>query len=266
MNMDVESKSLTGFSFETCRNLIDEVRVFFGKQGILAPKTANEASGTGEAEHAEGGTAAGLDMFAIRKEQAQQAFFLSVNGVDDVASCLHNFTEGLHSLHEDIASYAGRNLEIGEDVRRKISQFNVSIAKATGLMEGNRGKRIEAACKEKVTVDEQRRELGGQLGKLISERLMDGVMEPIYEDPRPAYEFIVQKINGFLAQWGIVTIDIKAGEPMNYELPCTVMPGSEEGTEEQHGTIREVHHFPYVWNEDREDLLPVWHGSVSVWR
>lgn len=266
MDTDVEGKELPKISFESLKKHLAEIRDFFSKRGIFAPETDQVASGAGESESADGCTAQGLGMFVISKEQAQPAFFLSVNGIDDVLSRLHDFTDGLHSLHDEIASYAESNMGIGEDVRRKITQFNVSVAKASGVMEGNRGKKIEAACREKISVDELRQELGTQLGKLIGEKLMDGVMEPIYEDPRPAYQFIVQKMNEFLAHWGVITIDLKAGEPMDYELPCTVMPDIEDGTDEQHGKIREVHHFPYVWNEARKDPLPVWHGSVSVWR
>lgn len=259
---------LPAFSFASCGSLLEKIRRFFKDRGLFV----SGLSGRTQAEDVPGAEApgdageGGLSAFQIGREASAPAFYLNINGTEDVERYLQLFVLDMEDLHKAIAAYAEQNADLDEESRGKVSRLNVRILRAKDLMGNRRGKKILENCRAKLTVEEQRQEMAREIGKLLSEWVMQKVLDPIYEEPSPVYAFVLQKINAFLAHWGVMTLPMQEGERMDYDLPCDVLEGSEEGAEGQHETIRKIYHYPYVWKEDREDLLPVWNGSVSLWR
>ena len=253
---------LKPFSQEECKKLLADMGAYFSKKGIFIDlgKTAktNNVIVTDEVSSGD------FDQFLIAEEEAAPAFFLQINGISDIENCVRSLAGDLDSLHEVIANYAEQN-SLEEDVRKKITLINVQISRAKGAL-SSRGKKLVNDCREKNSVEEQRREAANVFGKVLKERFLEGAMDPIYTERKNVYDFVLQEMNKFLAKWGVQTLPLKVGNLMNYELPCDIIPGSEVGTAEQHDRIREIHRLPYVWCEDREDKLPIWNGQVSVWR
>lgn len=260
--------ALKPFSWENARQLAQTVEAYFSQKGIfidLSDKANLHDDKTTDAES--GGALSGnltLDNFLISPEKAAPAFFLQLNGIGDIGQCMERLAMDLEKLHSAIADYAEQN-NLEEDVRKKITLINTHVSRAKGAL-SSRGKKLVNDCREKNSVEEQRREAASVISKVFKERLLEGAMDPIYEERKNVYGFVLRKLNEFLASWGAQTLSLNAGEPMNYDLPCDLLPGSEAGTAEQHDTIREIHRLPYVWNDGLEDKLPLWNGLVSVWR
>jgi len=263
----VGNTELSAFDFQECRNLLENLREYFVQRGIFVSQSSRVVSSdtktavTGDADVAE----LQLTQFAVSEDIASLAFYLNINNINDVESYISRFVGDLEKLHGEIAAYAEQNGELNETERRKISLINTNVSKTKGVL-GSRGRKLLADCREKNSVEEQRSETAKMFGKIIQEKLLTGAMDPIYEDRRLEYGFVLRKLNEFLARWGIMTLSLQVGSEMDYEMPCEVLPGSEEGAEGEHGTIRKIHRLPYVWREDRSDLLPVWNGQVSLWR
>lgn len=256
------------FSWEDCRRLVQEVGEYFSGKGIFIDLSDNADLRGDKATDVESSNTIScelsLDNFLISPEESSPAFFLQLNGIGDIEQCMERLSRDLERLHSTISDYAEQN-SLEEDVRKKVTLINVHVSRAKGALT-SRGKKLVSDCRGKNSVDEQRREAAGVIGKVFKERLFEGAMDPIYEERQHVYGFVLRKLNEFLAHWGVQTLTLKTGDPMNYDLPCDILPGSEEGTAEQHDTIREIHRLPYVWNEGREDNLQIWNGLVSVWR
>ena len=259
------ASELKPFMIEDCSRLLAEMAVYFSEQGIFVDLGENVDLNNNGVDGTESAHEISLEQFVIPPESAAPAFFLKINGVGDVETCLDRLSGDLEKLHQDIANYAEQN-SLEEEIRKKVTLINVHVSKAKGSLPG-RAKKLITSCREKNSVGEQRREAASVLGKVFKERIMDGAMDPIYTERKSAYGFVLRKLNDFLAKWGVQTLALNVGDLMDYEqFPCEILQGSEEGAAEQHDKIREIHRFPYVWHEERKDKLPLWDGQVSVWR
>lgn len=260
------ASELKPFAIEDCNQLLAEMAVYFSEQGIFVDLGENVDLNNDGVDGTESAHGISLEQFLIPPESAAPAFFLKINGIGDVETCLERLSGDLGKLHQVIADYAEQN-SFEEEVRKKVTLINTHVSRARGIL-SSRAKKLMASCREKNSVEEQRREAASVLGKVFKERIMDGAMDPIYTERKSAYGFVLRKLNEFLSKWGVQTLALNVGDFMDYELPCEILPGSEEGSAEQHDKIREIHRFPYVWHEEREDKLPLplWNGLVSVWR
>lgn len=258
------ASELKPFTIEDCSLLLAEMAAYFSQQGIFIDLGGNTNLNNDGMNGTDSANEISLEQFLIPPESAAPAFFLGINGVGDVETCLERLSGDLEKLHQDIANYAEQN-SLEEEIRKKVTLINVHVSKAKGSLPG-RAKKLITSCREKNSVGEQRREAASVLGKVFKERIMDGAMEPIYAERKSVYGFVLRKLNEFLANWGVQTLSLNVGDCMNYDLPCEILPGSEDGTVEQHDKIRKIDRFPYVWHEAREDKLPIWNGQVSVWR
>lgn len=258
------ASELKPFAIEDCSRILAEMAVYFSQQGIFVDLGGNADLNNAGVDGTESAHEISLEQFFISPESSAPAFFLNINGVGDVETCLERLSEDLDALHRVIADYAEQN-SFEEEIRKKVTLINTHVTRAKGIL-SSRAKKLMASCREKNSVEEQRREAASILGKVFKERIMDGAMAPIYTERKSAYSFVLRKLNEFLAKWGVQTLALNVGDFMDYELPCEILPGSEEGSAEQHDKIREIHRFPYVWHEERKDKLPLWDGLVSVWR
>ena len=122
--------------------------------------------------------------------------------------------------------------------------------------------------KEAETINELQEEIQG-LFSLIMEKyiifvLIDALYERLKNGNSNIYKEVLKKLNKFLQDNGVYTLNIKAGDLMDPECMEATFDSAKNITEDEskYDTISEIRRYPYYF----EDEVKIIDGKVKVWR
>ena len=258
--------------FFQLQKVAEEIKKKFLDWGILT-SLVTDAESSNDNRSTVNSSKGWLQFFIVRN--SAEAFYKSIGNLADVRLKVEEFELDLDSLHEKLARFAEQNETLNEEMRKKVTRLNAGVSRAKKAMVV-RGKSLMRECAENCsTVEELQKVVTKMFAKLIEEKLLDGIMLPLYEGMsvgfNNVYAFILQKLNEFLMKWGVITVEINVGDKMNDALYVIYQPTSDSQNnhtkdKKLQETVKEILHFAYIFNSRTEQPYIIWNGAVSIWR
>ena len=251
-------------------NLLSELQQFFRKLGIIMPRRIDKKENSEEDVQ----KSQWIKHFIIQTDET--AFYLQIDSPDDIKELNHKLADSLQSLQRSLKDFQNKNENLEESLRKKIKSFiSILLNAINKLTRGALKTELKKASENCNAVDQLRKESGRLYAKFIEDDLLDNIMYPLYEglrhDPNEeVYLFVVEKMNQFLANLGVMTSQVNEGDRWDDDLPYKI---SEETNAEQYKTtneqeqyiIKAVLRYAYVFQENKgEDNRQIDDGEVIV--
>ncbi len=251
-------------------NLLSELQQFFRKLGIIMPRRVDTKENSAEDVQ----KSQWIKHFIIPTDE--KAFYLQIDSPDDIKELNHKLADSLQSLQKSLKDFQNKNENLEESLRKKIQSFISILSNAIKkLTRGALKTELKKASETCNAVKQLREESGRLYAKFIKDDLLDNIMYPSYEglrhDPNEeVYLFVVETMNQFLANLGVMTIQVNEGDRLNDDLPYKI---SEETKAEQYKTtneqeqdiIKAVLRYAYVFQENKGgDNRQIADGEVIV--
>ncbi len=205
-----------------------------------------------------------IKRFIVRS--SEKPIFQKLNGADDIKDLLEDIN--------DLAKAMGNSIDdIVQSYEEQLKNDQVveTIDMISRLVQKFR-KALNARVKkfhvdDAVTVDEMQSDFFDLISKILKENLIERIIPAIYEGMKignvEIYDLILGKINNFLSAMGIRTLEIEAGQKINYDF-CRPTESEENSTDDYRlkEVIKEIRQLPYIFDEDHI----VVEGEVIGWR
>lgn len=184
-----------------------------------------------------------IAAFSLPKPTTEEAFFRG--GAAAVRGKIAQSIQGLDALMIDV-----QRLPLKEDAG---NSFLKNLRQTKTALEKLDQKFNFAGCDE----DELSERVTDKFFKIIGDNILDNIMPGIYRGGRDAagYEAFLQKLNSYLIQHGIYTLDISPGATITGNISDHIEPPILKPTMNaaDDGKIDEVELLPYFMNYEDDD-------------
>ena len=259
------TQELAPFKVSDAEELLTRVRALFRDKGILLPTRVQPKTDKPK-EKSDG---AWIKAFIIPSKA--QAFYLAIKSPNDLDTVLiANLDQKLSALKSDIDRFVDDNkLELDPNIRSKLETFATGhISKAKKFLNFGVKKNLRG-CN---TIEEMREAAGRGCVTLLKEHLLDRIMTPLYEGlhddhEQAAYLYVLDKVNGFLSELGVCTVNVEVGEKISEDMPYDLMKSDRYITDdpEQKDMVKEIVRYAYAFEENKgADNLQIMDGEVMV--
>ena len=264
-------EELIQYDLATMENLLERVKAFFLAKGImLTKKFAGEQSEQAEEVDA----AQRIKAFVI--QAGAPAFYLDINSPDDIPTINAELENKLSDLQSKLKTFLQNNSDMDANLADKINTFATSVlVQARKAIRFGLKKALLTNSKNCNTVAELQTAAGRCYGDFLKKEIFERIMVPLYEGLKQtpkenAYLYVLGELNNFLADLGIMTVDISVGEIYDENLPY--IPAEESNSpqyittnEAEKGIVREILRYAYVFQEEKgEENCQIMEGEVIV--
>ena len=199
-----------------------------------------------------------LKPFRIQQNLQKKAFYLQINSPDDVKVWNKVAIDKIEELHTNLGKLIGNNDSIldadAKDKVKKLKSNVIRLKKALNV-------KAKSMTKECASVDDLREHARDAYISLFKGKLIEPILEPIYGGMRQkrsqVYPLILKYINDFMADFGVVTFEVHAGQVNDYEHNPYIPeePTETEDTQDLSlkDVIKSVNTYAYVFYEE-DDL------------
>ena len=266
-------KDLKAFNMTEVQSLLERVMEYFISVGIRIEKNFDSGGAETTSENKADETQ-WIRFFVI--QPTESAFYLQINSPDDISEINKDLERKLKNLQSELKRFLENNNELAEDLKSKINTFATSaLVKAQQFVVRGGLKKLVDVAKNCNSVDEIRGEAGKRYADFIKKELLDRIVFPLYDGLRmnpkeEAYRYVLNKTNQFLADLGVMTVNVSVGDLFDDNSFYT--PAEESNSDEYRTTnaeekdiIRAVLRYAYVFQEDKgADNRQISEGEVIV--
>lgn len=211
-------------------------------------------------------------------ETDEPAFYLKIDSPDDIATLNQELDQALSDLQNSLKKFLENNPELDESLRSKINTFaTMHLVQAKKAVKFRLKKLKGEAANNCNTVDELRNLAGKHYADFVRQELLERIVYPLYDglqhNPNEAaYLGVLDKVNRFLADLGVMTVNISVGEHWDENNPF-YSPAPEESASDEYATtnadekdlIRDILRYAYVFQEDKgADNRQIAEGTIIV--
>lgn len=273
LNKDVALEPKT---FSELEALTDEIEKFFSYSGIITGYTASVVGNMDNLDHQDSQNIISdgwLKPFRIPRDSQKKAFYLQINSPDDVKGWNKVAIDKIEKLHTRLGQLIENNDSmLDADAKDKVKKLKLNVIRLKKAL----NVKAKSMTKECASVDDLREHARYAYSNLLKGKLIEPILEPIYEGMRQkqsqAYLLILRYINDFMADFGVVTFEVHAGQVNDYENnPYKPEEPTEAETTQNPSlkdVIKSVNTYAYVfYEEDDWQKCPcISEGSITLWR
>lgn len=271
-------EDLNVYETTATEDLLEQVKNFFRAKGIIlspifAARDEAEKNSESPAEKLQW-----IKPFII--ETDEPAFYLKIYSPDDIATSNQKLEQDLSDLQNSLKKFLENNPELDESLRSKINTFATThLLQAKKAVKFRLKKLKGEAANNCNTVDELRNLAGKHYADFVRQELLERIVYPLYDglqqNPNEAayfcYLWVLNEVNRFLADLGVMTVNISVGEHWDEDNPF-YSPAAESASDEytttnadEKGLIREVLRYAYVFQENKgADNRQIAEGTIIV--
>lgn len=251
-------------------NLLNALSNFFRDKAIVVKSRAktkdNAAENTKNSQW--------IKDFII--QPSESAFYLRINSPEDIQTLNAELNSALKSTQDSLKRFLKNNSELEETLKRKVTSFIGHLEKAMiQVTKGRLKKELKNVGETCNDVDEMIEKAGKLYAKFIKDDILEQIMYPSYEGLRhnpneTVYFSVVKEINQFLANLGVMTIQIDEGDVWQDDSQYNTSEESKAdeyktNDENQKDIVRAVLRYAYAFQENKgEDNLQIADGEVIV--
>lgn len=269
-------EELIAYKPTLAEELLSQIKKFSRASGIIlspifAARDEAEKNSESAAEKSQW-----IKPFAIQTDE--QAFYLKIDSPDDIASLNKDLEQTLSDLQDSLKKFLENNRELEENLRSKINTFATKhLVQAKKAVKFRLKKLKDEAANNCNTVDELRTLAGKHYADFVKQELLERIVYPLYDglqqNPNEdAYLWVLDKVNRFLANLGVMTVNISVGEHWDENNPF-YSPAPEESASDEYATtnadekdlIRDILRYAYIFQEDKgADNRQIAEGTIIV--
>ena len=265
-------KDLPNCDFVAAEALLEQTRDVFRKRGILLTKASSKSEH--QESYGNNDNLQWIKEFIIPADAP--AFYNSINSPEDIQQLNSMIEEKLTELQNNLKTFLLNNGDIEEPIKRKITIFAsthlVTAKKAVKFKVRNSLKKDIETCNN---VEDLRNATGRIYSDFIKKELLDHIMLPLYEGIQfnfreESYHWVLQKMNQFLSDLGVMTVDVEIGKKITDEMPYQFSPENTDikyltDNPENKDIIQKICRYAYVFNEEKGfDNRLIMDGEVLV--
>lgn len=203
---------------------------------------------------------------------------MKIYSPDDIATSNQKLEQDLSDLQNSLKKFLENNPELDESLRSKINTFATThLLQAKKAVKFRLKKLKGEAANNCNTVDELRNLAGKYYADFVRQELLERIVYPLYDGLKQnpnedAYLWVLNEVNRFLADLGVMTVNISVGEHWDENNPF-YSPAPEESASDEYATtnadekdlIRDILRYAYVFQEDKDaDNRQIAEGTIIV--
>ena len=243
-------------------NLLNDISNFCRDKGIVVKSRAKTKAGAADNTK----NSQWIKDFIIQPNES--AFYLRINSPDDIKTLNDELNSYIKNAQDGLRSFLRNNSDLEEPLKKKVDSFIGHLERAKiQVTKGRLKKELKAVVETCNSVDELRKKTGNIYAKFIKDDILAQIMYPSYEGLRhnpneTVYFSVVKEINQFLANLGVMTVQIDEGDIWQDDSPYNVSEESnadeyKTADERQKDTVRAVLRYAYAFQESKGDDNPV---------
>ena len=266
---------LIAYESMAAEELLEQIKKFFRAKGIILPTIFVTRDETEKFSESPAVNLQWVQSFIIQTDEP--AFYLKIDSPDDIAILNQDLEQALSELQDSLKKFLENNRELEESLRSKINTFATAHLVQAKKAVKFRLKKLKTEVANNCNTVEELRELAGKhYATFIKQELLERIVYPLYDgleqNPKEeAYLWVLNEVNRFLADLGVMTINISVGEYWDENNPF--YSPAEESTSEKYATtnpdekglICEVLRYAYVFQENKDaDNRQIAEGIIIV--
>ena len=242
--------------------LLSRIKNFCREKGIILPTTFATRDEVGKNSESPAADSQWVKPFIIQTNEP--AFYLKIDSPDDIALLNKDLEQALSELQDSLKKFLENNRELEENLRSKINTFATAhLVQAKKAVKFSLKKLKTEAANNCNTVEELRELAGKYYADFVNKELLERIVYPLYDglqqNPKEeAYLWVLNEVNRFLADLGVMTVNISVGERWDENNPF--YKPAEESTSDEYATtnadekdlIRDVLRYAYAFQEDKD--------------
>lgn len=266
---------LIAYESMAAEELLEQIKKFFRAKGIILPTIFVTRDETEKFSESPAVNLQWVQSFIIQTDEP--AFYLKIDSPDDIAILNQDLEQALSELQDSLKKFLENNRELEESLRSKINTFATAHLVQAKKAVKFRLKKLKTEVANNCNTVEELRELAGKYyATFIKQELLERIVYPLYDgleqNPKEeAYLWVLNEVNRFLADLGVMTINISVGEYWDENNPF-YFPAEESTSEkyattnpDEKGLICEVLRYAYVFQENKDaDNRQIAEGIIIV--
>ncbi len=250
-------KDLVSYDSTAAESLLTQIKNFFMSKGIVMTKKFGGAKSQ-QNQSSPADYALWIKSFIIQTNES--AFYLSINSPDDVAATRADLEKRLTDLQGKLKTFLQNNSDLDKNLLGKIQTLaNGNLSKAIKAAQFGLRKDLESRVKECNSVDDLQDIASRLYGEFLKKEFLERIIVPLYEGLRQnpkefAYLWTLQEVNNFLADLGVMTVDISVGDFYDEKKPYEPSEESRSAITTDAADkdkIREILRYAYAFQEDK---------------
>ena len=266
---------LIAYESMAAEELLEQIKKFFRAKGIILPTIFVTRDETEKFSESPAVNLQWVQSFIIQTDEP--AFYLKIDSPDDIAILNQDLEQALSELQDSLKKFLENNRELEESLRSKINTFATAHLVQAKKAVKFRLKKLKTEVANNCNTVEELRELAGKhYATFIKQELLERIVYPLYDgleqNPKEeAYLWVLNEVNRFLADLGVMTINISVGEYWDENNPF--YSPAEESTSDKYATtnpdekglICEVLRYAYAFQENKDaDNRQIAEGIIIV--
>lgn len=266
---------LIAYESMAAEELLEQIKKFFRAKGIILPTIFVTRDETEKFSESPAVNLQWVQSFIIQTDEP--AFYLKIDSPDDIAILNQDLEQALSELQDSLKKFLENNRELEESLRSKINTFATAHLVQAKKAVKFRLKKLKTEVANNCNTVEELRELAGKYyATFIKQELLERIVYPLYDgleqNPKEeAYLWVLNEVNRFLADLGVMTINISVGEYWDENNPF-YFPAEESTSDkyattnpDEKGLICEVLRYAYVFQENKDaDNRQIAEGIIIV--
>ena len=266
---------LIAYESMAAEELLEQIKKFFRAKGIIFPTIFVTRDETEKFSESPAVNLQWVQSFIIQTDEP--AFYLKIDSPDDIAILNQDLEQALSELQDSLKKFLENNRELEESLRSKINTFATKHLVQAKKAVKFRLKKLKTEVANNCNTVEELRELAGKYyATFIKQELLERIVYPLYDgleqNPKEeAYLWVLNEVNRFLADLGVMTINISVGEYWDENNPF-YFPAEESTSDkyattnpDEKGLICEVLRYAYVFQENKDaDNRQIAEGIIIV--
>ena len=266
---------LIAYESMAAEELLEQIKKFFRAKGIILPTIFVTRDETEKFSESPAVNLQWVQSFIIQTDEP--AFYLKIDSPDDIAILNQDLEQALSELQDSLKKFLENNRELEESLHSKINTFATAHLVQAKKAVKFRLKKLKTEVANNCNTVEELRELAGKYyATFIKQELLERIVYPLYDgleqNPKEeAYLWVLNEVNRFLADLGVMTINISVGEYWDENNPF-YFPAEESTSDkyattnpDEKGLICEVLRYAYVFQENKDaDNRQIAEGIIIV--
>ena len=266
---------LIAYESMAAEELLEQIKKFFRAKGIILPTIFVTRDETEKFSESPAVNLQWVQSFIIQTDEP--AFYLKIDSPDDIAILNQDLEQALSELQDSLKKFLENNRELEESLRSKINTFATAHLVQAKKAVKFRLKKLKTEVANNCNTVEELRELAGKYyATFIKQELLERIVYPLYDgleqNPKEeAYLWVLNEVNRFLADLGVMTINISVGEYWDENNPF-YFPAEESTSDkyattnpDEKGLICEVLRYAYAFQENKDaDNRQIAEGIIIV--
>lgn len=204
-----------------------------------------------------------IKLFKV--EKIKEPIYSNVENIEDANEIIQKISEEIKKFRVNIAEVLTANENLAQkDVEEALHAISSAISNFDKIFSRQIKRGIDDTLE---SAEEIRQKLASNLSSILHNRFIKNVIRPLYEGIKfkncEIYRIIIRKINEFIQNIGVYTINLEQQGEFEYDF-VEPQESKDNGTSDYRldEKIKEIYQYPYVF--DLENIVSP--GEIVIWR